>query len=147
MNEFDSILENSLKGVSSGFEQAVEDLNEFVGSLNQAVRKALQPKRSSLRLEQVHEDAEETIFRLDLTVVGSKEIPPPRGTAVGEYRLSHNGYPISAGSWDRREGFSEAERFRNKDSLEQHFKKMLANPTSPLVAQVAFHRRQHKTSA
>ena len=147
MSEFESILENSLKGVSSGFEQAIEDLNEFVGSLSQAVQKALQPKRSTLRLEQVHEDVEETIFRLDLTVVAARELPPPRGATVGEYRLSHNGYPISAGSWDRREGFSEAERFQNKKILENHFKKMLGNPSSPLVAQVAFHRRQHKRSA
>ena len=143
MSEFDTILENSLKGVSSGFDQAVAELNDLVGSLSQAVQKALHPKRSSLRLEPVREDADSVIFRLELSVW--EQDPPHRGNSVGEYRVSHMGYPIYAGSWDPRErSFTYGQEFNNRKSLQQHFKEMLGNPSSPLVAEVAFRRGRRK---
>ena len=149
MSEFESILEKSLKGVSSGFQRAVEDLNEVVESLDQAVQKALQPKRSRLRLEPIHESAVATVFRLDLTVWEiPNRPPPPRGISVGEYHLGPNGYPIKAGSWDsRQDSFSVAVTIINKSGLEKHFKEMLANASSPLVTEVAFHVRRQKTPA
>ena len=165
MSEFDTILHNSLQGVTVGFEQAVEDLNSLVGELSQAVQKALQPIRTKLRLEPLHENADEAVFRLELLVMKQKNGPPPlRGDAVGDYHVTHKGYPVSAGSWDRRlvhrafppvvvagwdssGGFTVAEILNNKVDLENHFKKMLANPSSALVTQIAFHRRQQKSSA
>jgi hypothetical protein len=138
MSKFTDILKNTLSHVQSNYDLALKDFRELVSELADAVRQLSEEKRD-LRVGEESKDAAQTVMSVYVTQPGMGDTIVAR---VGDYAIPASGYPISYGQQTPFGKFEKMGSLDNRGRLEKHFADMLANPTSPIVVQIAFALRK-----
>ena len=125
MSNFQTVLQETLKGINKAFQVADADLHEEVAVASKAVANVTDGK-GALELVVIGEDESGLSYNLMLTTEEKK-------LQLGSFHVPRKGYPIitSHGAIPARQ------------ELAGLFANMATNPDSPLVTKLAFLLRQH----
>ncbi|HXD88545.1 MAG TPA: hypothetical protein VN641_18795 [Urbifossiella sp.] len=132
MSDLDTILKNTLKGVTEKFDTARHDLHEQVAKLAKAVQSVTDGMASVELVPSTNpatNNEKAILYHLSFFSPGQGE-----RRALKNLRISMDGYPISVTTQDP----PEVANIQNRQQLEEMMQKMVSGKDSSLVAMIAF---------
>jgi hypothetical protein len=140
MIDFDSVLKNSLKIVSEGYQGALSDVKDIVSEVSMAVARNGN-EQFALYVQEMSSDIKGGSFkiRFDTNVNNGRA----KVIDIVYVRIPSIGYPIGVGSFDKHsQRFFVDDELTDKESLRNYFLRLIENPESTLIQSIGYAMRK-----